>query len=360
MCSFRRFISDFEFRVQTLRWWKKLPRCSAAKLSRAQTQRLVILDLTTFDKSSFYSDFPDLQECPKVPKCTTFALLSMFPWPFLHSTHGPSTILNSKVDISWDSFVCTSMLPSYSTRNDISIPTEVLGIAKAMVQQPTVLSIPSGDRWFQCVFHVTMAMSCQELCWKSLSGELLKWLHQFMEEEHTETCGLVEDFLKRGALPLLFFAKKAKSEIQRNVQVSKTKGTNGVKEPKKLATGENSDADAVSALLCIRLLAQQLQSMAQSTLVQSDAGFVEAQDVQQSNERVERADCSRSMARMTPETEDLALALAHWVSTEWCSPRIEVVVAWLCLICLSSICETVWSSHTLHLKEKKVSEQWTS
>ena len=161
-----------------------------------------------------------------------------------------------------------------------------------------------------------MAMSCQELCWKSLSAELLKWLHQLVEE-HTETC-LVEDFLKRGALPLLFFAKKAKSEIQ-NAKVSKTKATNG----------ENS-ADAVSALLCIRLLAQQLQSMAQSTLVQ------------QSNEfRVEgEAVCCRSMglspsvflpkasptpSSMTPETEDLALALAHWVSTEWCSPRIEVV-----------------------------------
>lgn len=166
-----------------------------------------------------------------------------------------------------------------------------------------------------------MAMSCQELCWKSLSAELLKWLHQLVEE-HTETC-LVEDFLKRGALPLLFFAKKAKSEIQ-NAKVSKTKATNG----------ENS-ADAVSALLCIRLLAQQLQSMAQST-----------QNVQQSSEfRVEgEAVCCRSMGlspsvspnkaslttptpSMTPETEDLALALAHWVSTEWCSPRIEVVVA---------------------------------
>lgn len=176
-----------------------------------------------------------------------------------------------------------------------------------------------------------MAMSCQELCWKSLSAELLKWLHQLVEE-HTETC-LVEDFLKRGALPLLFFAKKAKSEIQ-NAKVSKTKATNGENsEPKKLATGENSAA-AVSALLCIRLLAQQLQSMAQSTLVQ------------QSNEfRVEgEAVCCRSMGlspsvspnkaslttpppSMTPETEDLALALAHWVSTEWCSPRIEVVVA---------------------------------
>ena len=166
-----------------------------------------------------------------------------------------------------------------------------------------------------------MAMSCQELCWKSLSAELLKWLHQLVEE-HTEIC-LVEDFLKRGALPLLFFAKKAKSEIQ-NAKVSKTKATNGENsEPKKLATGENS-ADAVSALLCIRLLAQQLQSMAQSTL-----------KVQQSNEfRVEggQLDCGvgRSMSSMTPETEDLAdlaLALAHWVSTEWCSPRIEVVVA---------------------------------
>jgi len=169
-----------------------------------------------------------------------------------------------------------------------------------------------------------MAMSCQELCWKSLSAELLKWLHQLVEDEHTETC-LVEDFLKRGALPLLFFAKKAKSEIQ-NAKVSKTKGTNGENsEPKKLATGENSAADAVSALLCIRLLAQQLQSMAQSTLVQ------------QINEREREADCSHSVSlpntsppsttrtRMTPETEDLALALAHWVSTEWCSPRIEVL-----------------------------------
>ena len=212
-----------------------------------------------------------------------------------------------------------------------------------------------GDSW--CIFHV-MAMSCQELCWKSLSAELLKWLHQLVEE-HTEIC-LVEDFLKRGALPLLFFARKAKSEIQ-NAKVSKTKATNGENsEPKKLATGENS-ADAVSALLCIRLLAQQLQSMAQSTLVQ------------QSNEfRVEgAADCCRSMGlspsvspnkasptpSMTPETEDLALALAHWVSTEWCSPRIEVVVAWLCLtdsvrfVCPRFVRQFHW--HTQHLKALK-------
>ena len=194
-------------------------------------------------------------------------------------------------------------------------------------------------------------MSCQELCWKSLSAELLKWLHQLVEE-HTEIC-LVEDFLKRGALPLLFFAKKAKSEIQ-NAKVSKTKATNGENsEPKKLATGENS-ADAVSALLCIRLLAQQLQSMAQSTL-----------KVQQSNEfRVEggQLDCGvgRSMSSMTPETEDLAdlaLALAHWVSTEWCSPRIEVVVAWLCLtdsvrfVCPRFVRPFHW--HTQHLKALK-------
>lgn len=241
------------------------------------------------------------------------------------------------------------------------IPTEV-GIAKAMFQQPAV-SIPHDwhdFRWFRCIFHV-MAMSCQELCWKSLSAELLKWLHQLVEE-HTETC-LVEDFLKRGALPLLFFAKKAKSEIQ-NAKVSKTKATNGENsEPKKLATGENSAA-AVSALLCIRLLAQQLQSMAQSTLVQ------------QSNEfRVEgEAVCCRSMGlspsvspnkaslttpppSMTPETEDLALALAHWVSTEWCSPRIEVVVAWLCLtdsvrfVCPRFVRQFHW--HTQHLKALK-------
>lgn len=241
------------------------------------------------------------------------------------------------------------------------IPTEV-GIAKAMFQQPAV-SIPHDwhdFRWFRCIFHV-MAMSCQELCWKSLSAELLKWLHQLVEE-HTETC-LVEDFLKRGALPLLFFAKKAKSEIQ-NAKVSKTKATNRENsEPKKLATGENSAA-AVSALLCIRLLAQQLQSMAQSTLVQ------------QSNEfRVEgEAVCCRSMGlspsvspnkaslttpppSMTPETEDLALALAHWVSTEWCSPRIEVVVAWLCLtdsvrfVCPRFVRQFHW--HTQHLKALK-------
>lgn len=241
------------------------------------------------------------------------------------------------------------------------IPTEV-GIAKAMFQQPAV-SIPHDwhdFRWFRCIFHV-MAMSCQELCWKSLSAELLKWLHQLVEE-HTETC-LVEDFLKRGALPLLFFAKKAKSEIQ-NAKVSKTKATNGENsEPKKLATGENSAA-AVSALLCIRLLAQQLQSMVQSTLVQ------------QSNEfRVEgEAVCCRSMGlspsvspnkaslttpppSMTPETEDLALALAHWVSTEWCSPRIEVVVAWLCLtdsvrfVCPRFVRQFHW--HTQHLKALK-------
>lgn len=167
-----------------------------------------------------------------------------------------------------------------------------------------------------------MAMSCQELCWKSLSAELLKWLHQLVEE-HTETC-LVEDFLKRGALPLLFFAKKAKSEIQ-NAKVSKTKATNG----------ENS-ADAVSALLCIRLLAQQLQSMAQSTLQQSNEFRVEGEAVCSGRSMGLSPSVSPNKAsptqttRMTPETEDLAdlaLALAHWVSTEWCSPRIEVVVA---------------------------------
>lgn len=179
-----------------------------------------------------------------------------------------------------------------------------------------------------------MAMSCQELCWKSLSAELLKWLHQLVEE-HTEIC-LVEDFLKRGALPLLFFAKKAKSEIQ-NAKVSKTKATNGENsEPKKLATGENSAADAVSALLCIRLLAQQLQSMAQSTLQQSNEFRVEGEAVCSGRSMGLSPSVSPNKAsptqttRMTPETEDLAdlaLALAHWVSTEWCSPRIEVVVA---------------------------------
>lgn len=206
--------------------------------------------------------------------------------------------------------------------------------------------------WWQCRVKSCAGNHYRQNYW---NGFISSW-------KSTETC-LVEDFLKRGALPLLFFAKKAKSEIQ-NAKVSKTKATNGENsEPKKLATGENSAA-AVSALLCIRLLAQQLQSMVQSTLVQ------------QSNEfRVEgEAVCCRSMGlspsvspnkaslttpppSMTPETEDLALALAHWVSTEWCSPRIEVVVAWLCLtdsvrfVCPRFVRQFHW--HTQHLKALK-------
>ena len=155
------------------------------------------------------------------------------------------------------------------------------------------------------------SMSCP---WKSLSAELVKWLHQLMEEEHSETCcNFVEDFLQRAALPLLYYAKKAKNEIK---AIKAEEGEEG-KVTEVTDEAMEQAMSAQRALLCIRLLAQQLQSMAQS----------------------EQSEASESRgAKMTPEIEDLALALAHWVSTEWCSPRIEVAVAWrsLCQLPLES------------------------
>ena len=70
-----------------------------------------------------------------------------------------------------------------------------------------------------------------------------------------------------GALPLLYYARLARAD---------------------------RSAEALRALLSIRLLAQQLQSLAQQL-----------------------------------DENDLAMVLAHWVSPEWCSPRIEVVETWL-------------------------------
>lgn len=131
--------------------------------------------------------------------------------------------------------------------------------------------------------------------WKALTSELMKWLHRFVEHPECD----IEDFLQRAAIPLLFYAKKAKNEINKISKASK-EAKDAKDEGDKEGHGAdqaNSAGDAVRALLCIRLLAQQVQSLMQ------------------------RDDSS--------EIEDLALPLAHWVSTEWCSPRIEVVAAWL-------------------------------
>eukprot|EP00435_Cladocopium_sp_Y103_P032370 s2584_g8.t1 len=130
-----------------------------------------------------------------------------------------------------------------------------------------------------------------------------------MEEERSEQCDL-EDFLQRAALPLLFYAKKAKNEIKAD-RADKAQGEQAE---------EKSEQGARQSLLCIRLVAQQLQSLA--------------------------------VERMAPETEELALALAHWVSTEWCSPRIEVVDYLPC--CRDEKSNFLLSKNCDHLKMKAV------
>ncbi|CAJ1413175.1 unnamed protein product [Effrenium voratum] len=96
--------------------------------------------------------------------------------------------------------------------------------------------------------------------------------HTLTEEELSESSVLAQDLLRRGALALLFFASRAKRQ-----------------------KGEKDEKQACNALLCIRLLAQQLQVLANVT-----EGW-------------------------ETELQDLAVVLGHWVSTDWCSPRIEVV-----------------------------------
>ena len=153
-----------------------------------------------------------------------------------------------------------------------------------------------------------------------------------MEEERSEQCD-VEDFLQRAALPLLFYAKKAKNEIN-SEKTDKTHKAEGQAEEEAGQSGYASDEakEAASALLCIRLLAQQLQSMASSAnssvmAQENSSSNVDAEEVA-SRPCAEHLPSAAGGRRMAPELEDLALALAHWVSTEWCSPRIEVVAAW--------------------------------
>ena len=148
-----------------------------------------------------------------------------------------------------------------------------------------------------------------------------------MEEERSEQCD-VEDFLQRAALPLLFYAKKAKNEINADRINTTDKGDKGEGQAEEAGQGGYASGgakEAASALLCIRLLAQQLQSMASSAM---------AQETSNMDGEVASRPCAEHLPsagggkRMAPDLEDLALALAHWVSTEWCSPRIEVVAAW--------------------------------
>ena len=112
----------------------------------------------------------------------------------------------------------------------------------------------------------------EPLPWQQISTEVLVWLRQLTEEELSESSVLAQDLLRRGALALLFFASRAKRQ-----------------------KGEKDEKQACNALLCIRLLAQQLQVLANVT-----EGW-------------------------ETELQDLAVVLGHWVSTDWCSPRIEVV-----------------------------------
>lgn len=177
-----------------------------------------------------------------------------------------------------------------------------------------------------------------------------------MEEERSEQCD-VEDFLQRAALPLLFYAKKAKNEIN-SEKTDKTHKAEGQAEEEAGQSGYASDEakEAASALLCIRLLAQQLQSMASSA-----NSSVMAQENSSSNvdaEEVASRPCAEHLPSaaggrcMAPEIEDLALAMAHWVSTEWCSPRIEVVDYLPC--CREEKSNFLLSKDCDHLKMKAV------
>lgn len=179
--------------------------------------------------------------------------------------------------------------------------------------------------------------------WKFFSAELLKWLHRLVEEEHSETGGaFVVDLLRRGALPLLFYARKAKNAIR-------SRG-NDANE------GCSATRDVVSALLCIRLLAQQLQSMVQS---ESESG-AEAEETEGPSPKRMKATPSAppvlpsasKLRQMDPELVDLALVLAHWVSTEWCSPRVEVVDYLPC--CCDETSSFLLSTGCDHLKLKAV------
>lgn len=171
-----------------------------------------------------------------------------------------------------------------------------------------------------------------------------------MEEERSEQseeCD-VEDFLQRAALPLLFYAKKAKNEINSDKTDRTDKGDKGREQAEEEA-GQSGYArseakEAASALLCIRLLAQQLQSMASS----NGSAMTGETGSRPCAEHVPSA----GGRRMAPEIEDLALALAHWVSTEWCSPCIEVVDYLPC--CREEKSSFLLSKDCDHLKMKAV------
>ena len=192
------------------------------------------------------------------------------------------------------------------------------------------------------------------------------------EENGRDSCQIPwVDVLERGALPLLYLARRANQEVGTGVKGEEMKETKrGQTETSETSErSENSEArrrallpkgnedllprenvgelssessessSRASALLCIRLLAQQLQLLAmQNEANEGKEGDGSAESPEKDvtsqcpvKAKAAKAATSNASLNALPASaaslSDLALSLAHWVSTSWCSPRIEVVAA---------------------------------